>query len=462
MTLKQQIKDAKLLLGLHPGCHIVCKRKKKAQVETKVMTSKEKPKGNEDEEALRKIERANYIIRTEKPRIFETEGKIKKIEKSEQEILKLVEDIIKKEVGVQKQILRNTEEPKINIENKILRDVETQTVEEIRKERTIEEELDELQRINREERENKEVKDIIKREIESLKKDVTEEDELDRRINELKKGQNYNIDKINRQLENTQIINDILINRIDEQEIDKKETKENLLILQNEIRQAEDELNLEGKNSRSHDASELRKLIKALKEEEHELLQEEILGPRSSSSSTQLDKFIGSGKIGSGMTDQELDHIMKDEPYYQNCISADEIDTLKPHKKMEFIINTDVKSGPGKHWCACYIDIDGEKEVDYYDPLADDPTERFRHDIQKYIIDELDPKTLLKFKINKVIDQRSDTDTCGLMCVNFLKKRNRGINFKKATGYEEPHINKTKQFEKEAMEIRRSAGFGYI
>ncbi len=387
MTLKQQIKDAKLLLGLNPGCHIVCKRKKKAPVQTKVMTSKEKTEGLIDDE-LRKAEKANYIIRTEKPRIFETEGKIKKIEKSEQEILNLVENIIKKEVGIQKQILQNREEPIIN---KVLKDVETQTINEIVRD------------------ENKAQQELKDRAI------------------------NSQIAK----LENIQMGRPM---RLRKEVFDEMMKFEDILGEQENLLEEEKE---PGRRKEIHES--INNISKALKDLHLE-----------------YDKFKGSGKVGTGMTDQELDYIMKDEPYYQNCISADEINTLKPHKKMEFIINTDPKSGPGKHWCACFIDIDGEKEIDYYDPLADDPTERFKHDIQKYLVDKLDPKTLLKFKINKVVDQRSDTDTCGLMCVNFLKKRNRGVSFKDATGYVEPHINKTKQFEKEAMEIRRSAGFGYI
>ncbi len=447
MTLKQQIKDAKLLLGLNPGCRIVCKRKKvktKTEVKVPVMTSLEKTKGLIDEE-LGKAERANYIIRTEKPRVFERSGEATKVEKTEKEILKSVEDIIKREVDDLLKVKKS--------ENKILKDVETQTINEIQQE-------------FKEEKEGKED------EVRKLKI----ENEIFR---DAANAANDALHRTQKDLSNQKDLKNILSNRLKsirsdekdkEREIerDRDETKESLLKLQNEINNAEDELRfeIESRNGRSHKASELRGLIKALKEEEKEFLQEEILGPRSSSSSssssTQLDRFIGSGKIGTGMTDQEIDTIMKDEPNYQNCISADEIHTLKPHKKMEFIINTDVKSGPGKHWCACFIDVDGEKEIDYYDPLADDPTERFRHDIQKYVIDKLDPQTLLKFKINKVIDQRSDTDTCGLMCINFLRKRNRGVSFKEATGYKEPHINKTKQFEKEATEIRRSAGFGYI
>lgn len=479
MTLKQQIKDAKLLLGVHPGCRIVCKRKKKAPVKTKVMTSLEKPKGNEDEEALRKIEKANYIIRTEKPRVFDKDSEVKKTEKSDKDILKLIEDVIKKEIGKDiKQI------EKVDKEKKILKDVETQTINEIVKEvdndviiRDIH--MDEMNKVKKE---FSNFRDAVGREYEHKEEKEGKEDEIIRKLkieNEIfRDAANAANDaahkaqqKLKKETQSKNILSSTLNTisnlgkeRIDERDRDKQETKENLLKLQQEIKNAQDELSfeIESRNANSHKATELRQLIRALKEEEHQFLQEEILGPRSSSSSSSLDRFIGQGKIGTGMTDQELDHIMKDEPYYQNCISADEIHTLKPAKKMEFIINTDIKSGPGKHWCACYIDIDGEKEIDYYDPLADDPTERFRHDIQKYLIDKLDPKTLLKFKINKVIDQRSDTDTCGLMCVNFLKKRNRGINFKDATGYKEPHINKTEKFEKEANLIRKQAGFGFI
>lgn len=166
---------------------------------------------------------------------------------------------------------------------------------------------------------------------------------------------------------------------------------------------------------------------------------------------------VGRGEIGTGMSDYEINMMMKNIPNYQPCISSDEISTLIPRKKMCFIMNLDPSSKGGSHWVAVYIDTIKDQEVDYYDPLSDPPTASFSHDI-KNLIDRLNPSTLLKYKINTVRNQKATTDTCGYMCINFLNKRNHGISFKDATGYIEPHIDNSDIYEKEADKIR----FQYI
>ncbi len=521
MTLKQQIKDAKLLLGLHPGCRIVCKRKKKVGVPLKLKL--EKTEGLKNEE-LQKAEKANYIIRTEKA---------KKNELTEKEILKIVSDTIAAEINKNKPVLTPPVKTNLqgNIPDKIINNVIDELKEDI--DNFIKnEQLDPHNIIKYQSKEIEDLKnskDIAELKLKKFKNlEAIEKNEADRLIKYL----DNNIKDLNKNIELEKELNNIKMieaekDRLEKEKIKEEEKKLKQLMKAEEYRKEQRDLERAGITKKKEEDRKLNKDIKeitndairmleqaadkSLKEaKERQLIKEDLedfnrnrnkedeeeiielnrirdinrrrMEARMNETSSEEEKtlneierlankadslgindfFNGSGKVGTGMTDQELDHIMRNEPYYQNCISADEINTLKPHKKMEFIINTDPKSGPGKHWCACFIDIDGDQSVEYYDPLADDPTERFKHDIQKYVIDKLDPKTLLKFKINKVIDQRSDTDTCGLMCVNFLKKRNRGVSFKNATGYIEPHINKTKQFEKEARDIRRTAGFGFI
>ncbi|EGG18909.1 hypothetical protein DFA_02648 [Cavenderia fasciculata] len=88
-------------------------------------------------------------------------------------------------------------------------------------------------------------------------------------------------------------------------------------------------------------------------------------------------------------------------------------------------MNLDPHNKPGSHWIAVYIDADKDKSVEYYDSFGQEPTDDFMKQL-KDLIDEINPDYYLKFKLNKVIDQSSNSTTCGYHAIKFLLNRYNG------------------------------------
>jgi len=165
------------------------------------------------------------------------------------------------------------------------------------------------------------------------------------------------------------------------------------------------------------------------------------------------------GKIDGGLYDNEISDMMKNVKTFQGVIAADEIDTLKARPVMSFIMNKDDRGEPGSHWVAVYIDTMMGKEVCYYDPLGNPPEEDTRRAL-KELVDEINPKHMCKFKINTMKNQKSDTDTCGFMCIRFLKDMIGGKSFKDATGYSATKKDNSDVMEDKAEKLANK--FGYI
>ena len=53
----------------------------------------------------------------------------------------------------------------------------------------------------------------------------------------------------------------------------------------------------------------------------------------------------------------------------------------------------------------------------------------------KSVISKLKADSYLKFKVNKIIDQRSNTDNCGLFAMKFIIDRYENKRFKECTGF---------------------------
>lgn len=181
-----------------------------------------------------------------------------------------------------------------------------------------------------------------------------------------------------------------------------------------------------------------------------------------------LDEFKmdGEGKAGKGdtdyggMYDHQIESAMDHIKNFQGVIAADEIPLLKIKPNMSFVMNTDPRSKPGEHWVCCYIDSSGpDKSINYYDPFGDQPSDLFMKDIKK-VVDKLNPKHMLRFKVNEVKNQDVNSDNCGWHCINFLRKRADGESFKEATGFKQQ--DNSKEMEKEAEQIKKQEGFGYL
>lgn len=169
-----------------------------------------------------------------------------------------------------------------------------------------------------------------------------------------------------------------------------------------------------------------------------------------------LRSFPNPGQLGLGselpaLYNDEIEDFFSNEKLYPNfggVIAADQIKELPKKLPIGFIMNLDESNEPGSHWVAVYISGDS---VEYYDPLAQPPSESFKKDIKKYL-ESMKVPTLMKFKINKVADQHGNSHKCGYHSIRFLDDRFRGVPFKNTTRFEnnskegEEKINKEFQY----------------
>jgi len=150
--------------------------------------------------------------------------------------------------------------------------------------------------------------------------------------------------------------------------------------------------------------------------------------------------IIGMGNGEGGTSSDELNEKM--QPYrhvgYLGAIPWDQIPLLpiKPQSRCSWIMNLDSHEKAGSHWCAVYIDArpEGDQTIEYYDPFAVPMHQAARRrllDVQE----KLNPTQLLKFKENRVCEQKANKDTCGEHAMSFLIRRYRGKPFPEASGF---------------------------
>jgi hypothetical protein len=129
--------------------------------------------------------------------------------------------------------------------------------------------------------------------------------------------------------------------------------------------------------------------------------------------------------------DDEIADYFSNSPHFAGVIACDQIPDLPNKIPMGFVMNTDPSHMPGQHWVACYINGDS---VEYFDPLADPPTEETVVEIKKKL-DQMRIPILMKFKVNKIVQQHGNSAHCGYHCIRFLDDRFNGIPFPLSTRY---------------------------
>jgi len=213
----------------------------------------------------------------------------------------------------------------------------------------------------------------------------------------------------------------------------------------------------------------------AILEVEHEMKKDEEEDPlgdflqaydsrRKSKSSTTVMTPIGpvTGKgltkfnEDEGLWNEQIDKMFRGDDRYLGCIASDKVMGLHDKykgKPFGYVMNLDKTDEPGSHWVSVYVDPINEKEIDYFDPFGRDPSNSWLQQMQHFTRDF---PYLLKLKINKVPNQDISSGNCGFISSWFLIQRLNGINFKDATGFDEPIIksnaemseNKMKQFKR--------------
>ena len=176
----------------------------------------------------------------------------------------------------------------------------------------------------------------------------------------------------------------------------------------------------------------------------------------------------GMGKLATqvkrdGLYSDQIDEMMSGykSKGYLGCIAADEIpELIKPSLKFDkvgWIMNKDVEALPGSHWVGVYVDFVDDCAIEYSDSFGEDPDERFFTDIKAFV-DAHKPQFYLKMKINRVVKQRENSSTCGLMAIRFLLDRFEGKTFVDSTGW-----NDVTKGEAAANTLLKKADrFGYI
>jgi len=146
----------------------------------------------------------------------------------------------------------------------------------------------------------------------------------------------------------------------------------------------------------------------------------------------------GSGKTksGKGLYDDEIESIMQKyvNKGFKGVYSIDEVPNIPVSDVMAFIMNLEPSYKSGSHWIAVYIDTKHDKSLEYYDSFADDPSYQFMKNVN-ILIKKLDPSVYLKFKVNRIVNQRANSSNCGWFAMKFLFDRFAGIPFKECTGY---------------------------
>jgi hypothetical protein len=130
---------------------------------------------------------------------------------------------------------------------------------------------------------------------------------------------------------------------------------------------------------------------------------------------------------------------------FAGVVASDEIDKVIPYlkarkPKLGFIMNTDPRDKPGRHWVAVEIDWQRRPSVHYYDPYGDPPQKATVDGLKRIVAARAEQEATepLKLKVNRVPNQREDTSTCGLHSARFLMDMFNGRTFAAAT-----HFNTT-------------------
>lgn len=166
-----------------------------------------------------------------------------------------------------------------------------------------------------------------------------------------------------------------------------------------------------------------------------------------------------------GLSNEEIDKMMKKYPEYLGTISHDEIISkivpqVKPHSRGCFIINTDPASKSGEHWQALFYDASKDMEIDWYDSYGDPADKTVLKGVKK-IADKLEANTYLKFKENRIVQQNASSSNCGFFCIKFLIDRLNGKHFKDASGYNDA-VNGEHMIGKFKKQMGYGSPFKYI
>lgn len=107
----------------------------------------------------------------------------------------------------------------------------------------------------------------------------------------------------------------------------------------------------------------------------------------------------------------DCDPILRDNVI--GVYAADRLPRSDCHYPCGLIVNTDIHSKPGKHWCAFYLETSGK--VDFFDSYGFDTG--YYNQSWKYWVRNR------SVTYNNIRIQSDYSDVCGLYCLYFLRQR---------------------------------------
>jgi len=187
---------------------------------------------------------------------------------------------------------------------------------------------------------------------------------------------------------------------------------------------------------------------------EHEDEIDEVMGERKLGLSEFSQEGLGKYSTDQGLSTNQINTIMKKHKNFIGTVPRDKVFKLKnyvkPGDSVGFVINTDPASKPGKHWVGVYIN---PNSVNYFDSFGRPCPSDIRLQL-KYIVDKMKPKTLQKFKENRIKLQAVNTNNCGFFVMKFLKDMFSGKPFIEATPFGK--ISKTLQGEQQIKKFKET------
>lgn len=198
-----------------------------------------------------------------------------------------------------------------------------------------------------------------------------------------------------------------------------------------------------------------------------------ILDSSMAPSMTSVDDgMTGTGKTIPPISNFGLERLLA--PYRQDgfvgVIASDQIMTLQKYVNrgdiLAFIMNLSPSGTEGTHWIAVWINFTNNKygapEVDYFDPLGDPAKPETIKDLMALVSRRIGFQVLPKFKENRIRQQRLNSNTCGYIAAQFLRRMFAGEDFAEATNYT---ISKSEDEARKLLVQEKQVGgkkFGYL
>lgn len=171
-----------------------------------------------------------------------------------------------------------------------------------------------------------------------------------------------------------------------------------------------------------------------------------------------------------GISNFDIDDMLKPFPEYLGCISSDELITkilpqIQPQSRAFWVSNLDTSKQKGSHWVSFFIDArpeGGSNSIEYFDSFGEPIPDRMRKDLQE-IANKLNAEKYLKLKENTLVQrQDDDSSNCGFFAVKFILDRMRGKSFAESTGFDSNIKDESVGGEKDISKFKTQMGWGFI